>query len=61
MSDNHWRVVPEFVNGNFVGYILINERGQTYNNEDGVVTWLDEAKAEVDCALLNAGVGDGRG
>ena len=55
-NPSKWRVVPEFLDGNFVGYILINERGQTFNSKEGVVTWLDEAKAEADCALLNARV-----
>lgn len=49
-----WHVEEEHAGEQFVGYVLKNTAGY-YERDGAVVTWLDEAKAEVDCALLNAG------
>jgi hypothetical protein len=58
MTTQPWHVEEEYAGDHFVGYVLKNG-SRCYERDGAVVTWLDEAKAEVDCALLNAGVGDG--
>lgn len=58
---SEWHVEPGYAGEQFVGYVLMNEAGQHYQVADGIITWLSEAQAEVDCALINAGVGDERG
>jgi hypothetical protein len=59
MTTLPWHVEPGYEGEHFVGYVLMNEAGKHYTRDGAIVTWLDEAKAEVDCALINAGVGGG--
>lgn len=55
MTTPPWHVAEEYAGEQFVGYVLKNAAGQYYRDEGVVVTWLDKDKAEVDCALINAG------
>jgi hypothetical protein len=56
MTTQPWHVEPEEVGEQFVGFVLRNEAGDYYEKDGAAVVWPDEAKAEVDCALINAGV-----
>lgn len=56
MTAPSWHVHKEYAGEQFVGYVLKNSAGEYYRNEDGAITWREQAKAEVDCALINAGV-----
>lgn len=54
-----WHVEPEEVGAQYIGYVLRNEDGDYYEKDGAAVVWTEEAKAEADCAALNAGGSDG--